>query len=336
MRKDLVMLLRSRGTRAFRDLPSACVLGGALSVATLQCWAQRLPAAAPAPAPVKQLIPRAAEGTPTSIESGDLLSVQVFDTPELSASHRVEPDGTIALPGSGTIHVAGLTPSAAGDAVAERLRSAQIMLHPQVSVTITEFTSAGISILGEVKLPGTYTLLGPQTLYTVLAAAGGVTPNQGSTITITHHSEPKTPVTLRIPDRAYNQQEATTVVYPGDTVYVSESGVIYVVGDVTRPGQYHLTNGQPLRALNAVALAEGMRTTAAMSHASIIRTTADGAETIHLDLGKIAKNEASDPVLEPADILVIPRSGAKEFFQLALPGVTGAAANAASLALIYR
>jgi polysaccharide export outer membrane protein len=131
---------------------------------------------------------------------------------------------------------------------------------------------------------------------------------------------------------AANQQ--FTLVQPGDIVLVSTAGAIYVIGDVAHPGEYFISNNQPLRALNAVALAEGLRDSAAASHASIIRTNGDGAETIHVNLSKVAKNEAPDPVLQPSDILVVPSSGFKEFMKIALPGVTGAAANAAALALI--
>jgi polysaccharide biosynthesis/export protein len=288
----------------------------------------------PASAPSVLLVPRPSSATPLTIESGDVISVQIFNTPELSANHRVGPDGGISLPGTGEIKMTGLTPLQAGSAIEKLLRDSQIMLDPHVSVTVTEYTTQGVTVLGEVKNPGTYPLLGPQSLLTALAAAGGVTPQEGSTITVTPRTDPEHPKTIRVDASGSAADQQFTLVQPGDVVLVSKAGAIYVIGDVAHPGEYFISNSRPLRALNAVALAEGLRETAAASHASIIRTNGDGAETIPVDLAKVAKNKAPDPVLEPSDILVVPRSGFKQFVSIALPGVTGAAANAAALALI--
>jgi polysaccharide export outer membrane protein len=287
-----------------------------------------------APSPSVMLVPRPSSATPLTIEPGDVISVQVFNTPELSASHRVGPDGAISLPGTGEIKMTGLTPLQAGSAIEKTLRDDQIMLNPQVSVSVTEYTTEGITVLGEVKNPGTYPLLGQQSLYSALAAAGGVTPHEGSTITVTHRADPEHPRTIRVDTSQTSADQQFALVQPGDVVLVSKAGVIYVIGDVGHPGEYYISNGQPLRALNALALAEGLRETAAASHASIIRSNGDGAEIIPVDLTKVAKNKALDPFLEPSDILVVPRSGFKQFVNVALPGITGAAANAAALALI--
>src|SRR5580704_259444 len=80
-----------------------------------------------ASAPSVLLVPRPASATPLTIESGDAISVQVFNTPELSANHRVGPEGQISLPGAGAIKVTGLSPLQAGDAIEKLLRDSQIM-----------------------------------------------------------------------------------------------------------------------------------------------------------------------------------------------------------------
>ena len=117
-----------------------------------------------------------ASATPLTIDSGDVINVQIFNTPELSANHRVGSDGEITLPGAGAVKVAGFTPLQAGSAIEKLLRDTQIMLDPHVTVTVTEYTTEGITVLGEVRNPGTYPLLGTQSLNSALAAAGGVTP----------------------------------------------------------------------------------------------------------------------------------------------------------------
>ena len=296
--------------------------------------AQQTPLSPPSQA--ARLIPRPIAATPLSIDAGDLIDVQVFNTPELSSAHRIGADGSIELPGTGAIKVAGLPPLEAGTLIEKRLRDAQIMLDPHVSVTVTEYTTEGITVLGEVKIPGTYPLLGQQSLYTALAAAGGVTPQEGATITVTHRATPSLPEVIRVRSSSYAADERLTLVQPGDVVFVSQAGAIYVIGDVEHPGQYFLSNGEPLRALNALALAQGLKESAAPNKASIIRRTDSGAETIPVDLRLIQKNEALDPVLEPSDILVVPRSGMKTFLNATLPGASSAVVNAAALALIYR
>lgn len=282
--------------------------------------------------------PIALQHRPSSIilGPGDLVDVQVFNTPELSGKLRITPDGLVRLPGVGDVKVAGLNPLEAGTAIENGLRDSQIMLDPHVTVLVTEYSTQGISVLGEVKKPGTYLLLGPHSLYEALSAAGGVTQQQGSTIEITHQNDPTHAQVVPVSSPNYSERERATVVEPGDVVVVSRAETIYVVGDVGHPGEYFIANGQRLSILNAIALAQGVNPTAKTSKASIVRKTATGAKTIPVNLKHIAQNNDENLILKSEDVLVIPRSGAKSFLNLALPGVTGAVAGSVAAALIVR
>jgi polysaccharide export outer membrane protein len=119
-------------------------------------------------------------------------------------------------------------------------------------------------------------------------------------------------------------------------VVVSRAETIYVVGDVGHPGEYFIQNGQKLSVLNAIALAQGVNPTARGSKASIVRKTATGAETIPVNLNKIAKVNGENLILRPADVLVVPRSGTKSFLNVVLPGVTGAVAGSVAAAIVLR
>ncbi len=268
------------------------------------------------------------------IAAGDLIDVQVFNTPELSTKLRVSQDGLIMLPDTGDIKVAGLTAREAGAKIEKSLRDSQVMLDPHVTVLVMEYSTQGISVLGEVRKPGTYLLLGRHSLYDALSAAGGVTQQLGSSIQITHQSDPTRPETIPINSPNYSDLQRLTEVKAGDVVVVARAEAIYVVGDVAHPGEYFIQNGQKLSVLNAIALAQGINPTARASKASIVRKTATGAETIPVNLNRIAKVNGENLILRPADVLVIPRSGAKAFFSLALPGVTGAVAGSVAAALI--
>jgi polysaccharide export outer membrane protein len=281
-------------------------------------------------------IPASSAQTLIRIAAGDLIDVQVFNTPELSAKLRVSQDGLITLPDTGDILVGGLTPLGAGAKIEKSLRDAQVMLDPHVTVLVTEYSTQGVSVLGEVRKPGTYLLLGRHSLYDALSAAGGVTPQLGSSIQITHQSDPTRPETIPVNSPNYSDLQRLTEVKAGDVVVVARAETIYVVGDVAHPGEYFIQNGQKLSVLNAIALAQGVNPTARGSKASIVRKTATGAETIPVNLNKIAKVNGENLILRPADVLVVPRSGAKSFLNVVLPGVTGAVAGSVAAAIVLR
>jgi polysaccharide export outer membrane protein len=266
------------------------------------------------------VIPVPTSQSPIRIEAGDLIDVQVFNTPELSAKLRVSQDGLITLPGASSVDVGGLTPLQAGATIEKSLRESQIMLDPHVTVLVTEYSTQGISVLGEVKKPGTYLLLGQHSLYDALSAAGGVTQQLGSSIQITHQSDPTRPITVPVSSPNYSELQRLTEVKAGDVVVVSRAETIYVVGDVGHPGEYYIQNGQKLSVLNAIALAQGVNPT----------------ETIPVNLNRIAKNNGENLTLRAADVLVVPRSGAKQFLNVVLPGVTGAVAGSVAAALVVR
>jgi polysaccharide export outer membrane protein len=270
------------------------------------------------------------------IAPGDVVSVNVFNTPELTGEYEVNRSGGIRLPGTSLITVGGLTTFEAADAIEAQLKKSDVMIDPQAKVMIAHFAPKNIGILGEVNKPGVYVLSNDMSLSTALAMAGGVTPKEGSTITITHRSGPNRTVTIRVDSQAYAGEPV--LLRDGDTVFVSSVGKFYVIGDVNHPGEFYLTNdSHPLRVLAGIAMAQGLKDTAKETKASIIRSNASGeATTIPLNLKRIAKNQVPDPPLEPFDIIVVPRSGFKQFQNVALPGITGAAANAAAIALVAR
>ena len=288
------------------------------------------------PAPTPRLNPLPSSSNNLQIGPGDLLDIQVFNTPELTAKHQVSQSGKIRIAGTGDIVVDGMTPLEAGAEIERRLQSAEVMLDPQVTVLVQDHAAREVSVLGQVNRPGTYLLQGWPSLASALGAAGGVTSKEGPTITITHRSNPSHPEVIRVEaDRPAGSQAGLTL-QASDVIFVSQAGVIYVVGDVGKPGEYYLSNGRPLRALEALALAEGLKQNARPEKAAIIRPTQTGADTIPVNLSRIQKNMATDTVLEPYDILVVPHSGLKEFTVATLPGLTGAAANAVALALVTR
>jgi polysaccharide biosynthesis/export protein len=265
---------------------------------------------------------------------GDMVQVTVFETPELSAKLRVNADGTVELPVAGSTPIGGLTPQEAAEAIAKHLKDAQIMTDPRITVTIADYATQAISVLGEVKNPGNYLLLGPHSLYNALSAAGGTTEKAGGDIVVTHLADPQNPETIPVDSPSYSKLQRLTNVTAGDVIFVSRAGSVYVVGDVARPGEFAITGGKKLTVLEAIALAQGTNSAAALDRVAIIRKTGDGSQIIHVDLKRMAKEADVDKVLMAEDIVVVPRSRGKAFVDATMPAIAASAAGSALAALI--
>jgi polysaccharide biosynthesis/export protein len=123
-------------------------------------------------------------------------------------------------------------------------------------------------------------------------------------------------------------------VHPGDIVKVPRAGIVYVVGEVKKPGGFVLRSNENISVLQALALAEGLTRTSLKSQARIIRTdqSTDKRTEIPVDLGKILANKAPDPLLQPKDIIFVPDSSAKSAFYRGAEAVLSTATGVA----IYR
>jgi polysaccharide export outer membrane protein len=164
-----------------------------------------------------------------------------------------------------------------------------------------------------------------------ISAAQGLTPLAGTRITITHAASPATPEEVRVSTGATPTPENNPKVFPGDTVYVERTGVIFVVGDVVRPGGFPMDHDGHLSILQAIALAQGTTPTSGKSAARLIRTTAEGRQEIPVNIKKILQSKSTDLALQDNDILFIPSSAAKGALRTVAQAIPTAAA-----ATIYR
>jgi len=269
------------------------------------------------------------------ISFGDLIQVTVFDSPELSGSLRVNSNGEVVLPLGGAVKVKGLTATDAGAAIAAQLKQSGILLEPHVMVMILEYQTQGVTVTGEVKSPGVYPLLANRTVMDMIAMAGGLNENAGKVATVFHRDNPagvrevKLNVSVQTPASA---MEGSVEVLPGDTISVSRSGVIYVLGDVGRPGGFLVEHNDRLSILQALALAQGANQTASYGSTRLMRKTNSGRIEIDLDLKKVLKGDASDFLMADGDILYIPVSNKKIYSMRALEAAIGVGTQVA----IYR
>src|SRR5579863_6214330 len=270
-------------------------------------------------------------GAAGPIGNGDLIEMSVFDTPELSGKLRVSNNGEIILPLVGKLHVAGMKAEDAAALIRQKFVDGAYLKDPQVTVFIAEYATQNVSVLGEVKNPGIYPAFGAHHLLDYISAAQGLTPLAGTHITITHAKDPGTPEQVKVTAGATPKPENNPEIFSGDTIYVERTGVIFVVGDVMRPGGYPMDHDGQVSVLQAVALAQGITPTAAKSSAKLIRTTTSGRQEIPVNLKKILQSKNTDLAMQDNDILFIPTSAAKNALkdvELALP--------AAASATVYR
>lgn len=253
-----------------------------------------------------------AEPIPAAIAPGDMLDVSEYHTPEFHSQVRVATDGTVTLPLIGDIHVAGLSEKSAAQAIEKSLVAKGMLLHPLVSVVVTVYAGQDVSVLGEVKRPGIYPYTMHHRLLDLISAASGLAPDAGSLVDIIHRNDPKKlhPVALD-PSGTAAAGIHNPELRPGDTVEVSRAGLVYVIGDVVRPGGFPVDPSQGLTVVQALSLAWGPSQTAATTKALLIREQKGGRTVVSLNLKRMLRGKAPDMAIRDGDILFVPDSTAK-------------------------
>lgn len=259
-----------------------------------------------------------------TIGPGDLFDLTVFDVPELVLKVRVDSSGGVSLPLLGDVRLAGMTVRDSQRLIARELVARQLVKDPQVSLFIEEFATQGVTVYGEVNTPGVYPLMGPHRLYDAISAAGGLTMKAGRTVTILHVGQRDHPEVITLSDE--NSIGRSDVrVYPGDTIIVSKAGVVYVLGEVNKPGAFVMENNTSMSLLKATALAGGTTKIASLKHALILKDSPQGPVQTEVSLDKISHGKASDLQLHAEDILFVPLSNVKNYGTMGLQGAIQAA-----------
>jgi polysaccharide biosynthesis/export protein len=252
----------------------------------------------------------AAPSTPLVIGPGDDLEITVYGAPDLSGHMRVSANGNISIPLVGYIRIAGLSNSEAEAAIEAQLREKNVVNDPQVSVYVKEYGSGGISVAGEVAKPGSYSALGPHRLFDVLQAAGGPTDRAANKVIISHRGQ--TDVTTVFLSKNPAEMAASNIdLQPGDTVIVPRAGIVYVLGEVTRPGGYVLNATGGVTVLQVVAVAGGTTHVASAGKTRLLRKTDAGFQEERIDLKKLLRGQIRDVAVKDEDILFIPSSAIK-------------------------
>lgn len=276
----------------------------------------------------KESVPAQAESI--LIGSGDQIRVDVFDTPELSGESSVSDSGEIRLETGNRVKVAGLSTFDAARAVEEALVSARMMNHPHVEVMILKYATLNVSVSGQVKAPGNYELTTPRSVQDVLTLAGGLGDLADRNITVERKGTHER-IKYYVANNSEMESDNQVLVYPGDRITVPKVGVIYILGDVGRPGAYPMdSNDSTLTALQAIALAGGINNTAAASNSVMMRKGQQGYQKTKLKLKDMEKGKVPNIELAAGDIIYVPFSFGRN---LAVNGA-GIVATAGQAAII--
>ena len=215
---------------------------------------------------------------------GDVLRVSVYDNPDLSQEVTIEADGAFSYPLIGRVQAAGLPVPQLEGLLAKRF-AAGYLVSPQVGVTVTQYKSQQVYVMGAVGKPGPYALQRQTTLLEALSTAGGPTPEAGFEVIVTHAADkPALPSGTSKVSAAANGQPAMRVsleqlmaggvpqritLQDGDVVYVPAATFVYVTGEIQRPGRYRLEKDTTIH--KAVTLAGGFTKFAATKSMTVQR-----------------------------------------------------------------
>ncbi len=241
--------------------------------------------------------------------SEDLIEIDVFQVDELKRTVRVSSSGFINLPLTGKIKVSGLTVPELEEEISTRLQ--RYLQEPVVSVFIKEYRSQRITVLGAVKSPQVYMVTRQKFLLDMLSMAGGLTEGAGDICYVRRGSET---IIVNINELLIEGNAKLNIpVFSGDIIHVSRGGVVFVNGAVNGPGSFVMKGTVTLT--QAIAMAKGFRYEAKRDRLRLYRNAGKSTmEIIDVDYDAILAEEYSDIVLKDKDVVIVPKSGVKNFF----------------------
>ncbi len=260
----------------------------------------------------------------------DLLDIEVYGQDDLQRTVRVNGQGEITMALIGTVKVDGLTPREIETRLQD-LYGAKFIKDPHVGVFVKEYRHSRIAMMGAVKAPGYYEMIGPRSLLEMIATAGGLDDRAGDWIHVIRRQGGKTALkeagTTEAPESfAPNSQtiiidlrrlakdgQPNIMIRQGDVINVPPAGLAYVLGSVNRPGSVPVKG--TLTVSQAVAVAgspvAGM---AKPQNSSILRVDDQGQpQTIPVDLMAVLAKQAPDIVLKENDVVFVPESAIRRY-----------------------
>ncbi len=278
--------------------------------------ASQAPAGRGTPPPASPSAPATAQLAADDYVVGpqDVLNLIVFNDDSLSRPALVvDSDGTIDCPYVGRQKVSGLTTRQIEEMLRRVLglrRDPQgrviggYLTNPNLSVSVKDFRSQRVNVMGAVRNPGYVELQGDPTLTRALTQAGYPTPESGSYVQITHDdsalggvSSPAAATQERIPRQDIENGRASRIrLRPGDAIFVPPADKFFISGEVRTVGQLVLSTETTVQ--QAIIMAGGLTDRANRNRVRIRRTVN----------GKVVDIKAKDStIVQPGDTITVGR-----------------------------
>jgi polysaccharide biosynthesis/export protein len=248
-----------------------------------------------------QAIPDAGQQPLMQIGVGDTIMIAVYDQPDMTATVYVSDDGTVPVALAGAVHVAGLSPAGAAQAIEKALREGNFFKKPHVTITVVQSRSQRVSVLGEVGTPGRYPIDSKTTIFDLLAQAGGAKDTAATTIYLLRTGKDgnttRYPIDLRV--MADNSKSIATQSLQGsDSIFVPKAEEFYIYGEVSQPNKYRLEPGMTI--VQAIIRAGGVTARGSRNRVEVKRKGPNGEEVV--SKGKL------DEVIQPNDVIRVKES----------------------------
>jgi len=239
---------------------------------------------------------------------GDVLTVHLYGMQDYTPIVRVALDGTIQLPLAGGLTVDGLSLHQAEELIAQRLAELGMYKNPQVSIQLTESPNESVTLSGE--LHGIIPVAGGKRLFDVLSLGGGI-PSTASHTVVINRPGVTDPIVVDLGTDPALSNFANVPVFPRDTIVVSRVGSVYLLGAFAHQGVIPIQQNSPLTLMQVAALGGGTGFEGRFEDLRLIRTTGATRTVVKVDLKKVIRGTAPDPVLQADDIVFLPTNSMK-------------------------
>jgi polysaccharide export outer membrane protein len=241
-----------------------------------------------------------------TIGASDVLTIQVFDQPDLGGRYTVEADGTFSFPLIGRVKAGGISLRAFETQLKKRLLDEGYFRNPQVTVAVEQYRSQRVFVMGEVRAPGPVALTGGMTLIEALSRAGSTLPSSSGEVAIVRAPQgargPALPeqggaeiLRASIRDLEAGLMKQNIELRDGDTIFVPRAESVYVFGQVKNPSAYSIQKDTTV--LQALSLAGGLTENGAMNRIKIVRIVKGEKKEVKVKLTDLVK---------PGDTIIVP------------------------------
>jgi polysaccharide biosynthesis/export protein len=257
----------------------------------------------------------------------DLLDIEAYNIDELKKTVRVNSQGDIALPLVGILNIKGLTTAEAEQLIAKKLD--KYVQETVVTVFVREYKSQRISVIGAVKKPSVFAITGQRYLLDMLMVAEGLDRDAGNIAYVIRPTLKTNPngraetIVIDLDELIMKGNFSLNIpVFAGDIVNVPKGGVFFVDGSVRMPGVFTLKGKTNLA--QAISMAQGVSPIADLTEVRIYRDNGKGdRDIIIVDYDEIMSGSKPDIQIAENDIIIVPKSGIKDFFSGFLNTIRG-------------